>query len=342
MSFAQHDAAPTPLKSRNSLHLANVILIGICLLLIALAPMLFLSNDYYMRVGILICIFTSMSVGWNILGGFANQTSLGHAVYFGMGAYTSYILQLKFHVSPWIGIFIGAGVAVLVALFIGYSTFRLAGHYFALATIAVLQVTNILFTYFSQWTGGSSGLTLPILHNSPGMFQFESQSTYYYISAILMVIVLIIARFVLRSPLGYRLRAIKGNAEAARLAGVNTMKAKMHALIISAAILGVVGGFYAQYMQYIDPESIFSFDLSINMALFAIIGGLGSWWGPILGCLILVPLNQYTSLVLTGQWSPLGEAIYGALLVIVILIKPRGLSEWLTAGWERLFGRGNP
>jgi branched-chain amino acid transport system permease protein len=147
---------------------------------------------------------------------------------------------------------------------------------------------------------------------------------------------------VLRSPLGYRLRAIKGNAEAARLAGVNTMKAKMHALIISAAILGVVGGFYAQYMQYIDPESIFSFDLSINMALFAIIGGLGSWWGPILGCLILVPLNQYTSLVLTGQWSPLGEAIYGALLVIVILIKPRGLSEWLTAGWVRLFGRGNP
>lgn len=340
MSFAE----PKVTSNSTSLNtqryrMANVILVGICLLLTALAP-LYLSNDYLLRIAILICMYTSMSVGWNILGGFANQTSLGHAVYFGVGAYTTVILQLQYQLSPWIGILIGVGAAVLVALPIGWSTFRLSGHYFALATLALLQVAHILFTYFGGLTGGSSGQTIPILHNSPGMFQFESQTTYYYISAIIMVGVLIIARFVIRSRLGYQLRAIKGNPEAARLAGVNTMKSKMIALIISAAIVGVVGGFYAQYMQYIDPDSMFSFDLSINMALFAIIGGLSSWWGPILGCLILVPLNQYTSVILTGQLAPLGEAIYGALLVLVILLKPRGLSEWLTIGWERLFRRG--
>jgi branched-chain amino acid transport system permease protein len=339
MSFARLNATSksTEMNTRNH-RTANRAVMGVCLLLVAFAPF-FLGNDYLLRIAILICMYTSLSVGWNILGGFANQTSLGHAVYFGMGAYTSVILQLHYNLSPWIGILAGVCVAVLVAMLIGWSTFRLSGHYFALATLALLQVAHILFTYFSGLTGGSMGLTIPILRNSPGMFQFESQSTYYYISAIIMIGVLIIARFVLRSPLGYQLRAIKANPEAARLAGVNMMKSKMIALIISSAIMGIVGGFYAQFMQYIDPDSMFSFDLSINMALFAIIGGLGSWWGPVLGCLLLVPLNQYTSVILTGQWSPLGEVIYGALLVIVILLKPRGLSDWLTIGWERLFRR---
>lgn len=339
MSSAQPDTMQKVLSSKKGGRWADIALQIVLLLILFLAPLV-IHNDYYVHVGVMFCMFAAMSVGWNLIGGYANQTSLGHAVFFALGAYTTTLLELRLHVTPWLGILAGVIVSIVLAILIGWPTFRLSGHYFALATLALLQIGDIVFTYFDKFTGGSSGLIIPIMHNAPGMLQFASNTTYFYVSAVLLVITLAVAKWVLRSSLGYRLLAIKGNPDAALLAGVNMMKTKLIALMISGALVGMIGGFYAEYMQYIDPNSLFSFTISINMALFAIIGGVDFWWGPIIGAIILVPLSQYTSTVLTGKWSPLGEAIYGALLILVILVKPRGIGEWLAAGWDRLVRRG--
>jgi branched-chain amino acid transport system permease protein len=304
-----------------------------------LAAPFYVGSDYALRVATLICMFGTMALGWNLIGGYANQVSLGHGAFFGFGAYTAAILQLNYGISPWIGIVVGAVVSASVAVLVGTPTFLLSGHYFALATLALLQVANILFRYFSDITGGPAGLSLPLLGNAPAMFQFGQPIWYFYVGAIMLLLTLWISRMVLYSKLGYRLRAVKENPEAAQLAGVNLFRSKLTALIISAVIVSTAGVFYLQFLQFINPDSTFSFDVSINMALFAIIGGVATWWRPAVGALILVPLGEYTSLKLTGQLAPLGQFIYGLLLIAVILLRPRGLGEGITRVWDRLMRR---
>lgn len=307
--------------------------------LVATLPF-YVGSDFNLRTATLVCLLATMSLGWNLLGGYANQVSLGHAVFFAIGAYTTGLLEIDHRITPWLGIPIGMLMAVGLSVVIGIPTFRLAGHYFALATLALLQIGAILFTYFRNLTGGALGLTLPLFGDRPQMLSFRYPIWYYYLAAAMLVAALAIARFVLHSRLGYQLRAIRENPLAAQLAGVGLLRAKLTALAISAAVVAAGGGFYMQFIQFIDPDSAFSFQISINMALFAIIGGVGTWWGPALGALLLVPLNQYTSLVLTGRLAPIGPLFYGVLLLAVILLRPRGLGEWLTRGWDRLWNPG--
>ncbi len=313
-----------------------ILLLGVSLLLSA--PF-WVGSDYRLRIATLVCLFGTMSLGWNLLGGYANQISLGHAAFFGIGAYITAVLQIDYGVSPWIGMVVGAVIAVLVAILIGIPTFLLAGHYFALATLALLQVAHILFTYFSDITGGPVGLSIPLLGHNPVMFQFGQPIWYFYIGAVMLLLALWVSRAVLYSKLGYQLRAIKENPVAAQLAGVNLFRAKLTSLMISAATVAIAGAFYIQFIQFVDPDSAFAFDLSINMALFAIIGGVSSWWGPALGALLLMPLGEYTRLQLTGQLAPLGELVYGLLLIAMILLRPRGLAVWIASGWNWLVGR---
>lgn len=309
--------------------------LGVALLLLPLA----LPNDYYFQVAIMTAMFGAMALGWNLIGGYGNQVSLGHAVFFGVGAYVTAILQLDFGITPWVGMVAAMGLAALLATGIGAVTFRLSGHYFALATLAILQVFLILFTYFRGVTGGPVGLFLPILHNDPLMFQFDASVWYYYVIAAMLLFCAWLSYRVSRSKLGIQLLALKENPEAARLAGVNIFAAKMTAFILSGVVVAMIGAFYMQFVQFIDPASAFAFSVSINMVLFAVVGGTRAWWGPLLGALLLVPLGQYTSLQLTGRLAPLGEVVYGVLLVLVVTVQPKGISDWLMLAWSRLAAR---
>jgi branched-chain amino acid transport system permease protein len=307
--------------------------------LVLLAAPFYVGSEYALRIATLVCLYGTMALGWNLIGGYANQVSLGHGAFFGFGAYAAAILQVDYGISPWLGIMVGAAVAGLVAVLVGLPTFLLSGHYFALATLALLQVAHILFTYFGGITGGPGGISLPLLGNNPAMFQFELPIWYFYVGAAMLLLTLWVSRTVLRSKLGYELRAVKENPEAAQLAGVNLFRAKLTALVISAAIVAVAGVFYLQFVQFINPESTFSFNVSINMALFAIIGGVSTWWGPALGALLMVPLGEYTSSQLTGQLAPLGQFIYGLLLIVIIIWRPRGFGGLITTAWDRLMER---
>lgn len=322
-----------PLTDRR-VRVRNGALMGLLLLALFLAPT-YLQNEYYQRVLVLVCIFGTASAGWNLLGGYANQVSLGHGVFFGLGAYAVAIFQGSLGLSPWLAVPVGIAASLVAAAIIGWPTFRLSGHYFALGTLALLQIFEIIATYWASLTGGPKGITLPILPSGLWNLQFDRPAPYLYIAAVLLVIALVVARQVRYSRLGLRLDAIRLNPQAASLAGVGLFKAKMKALLISATVVSLAGSLYASFLQFLDPGTAFSFNTSINMALFAIIGGVGFWWGPLVGAVLLVPLGEFASLQLTGNLAALGQLSYGVLLIVLILLQPRGIAGWLNAIWRR-------
>jgi branched-chain amino acid transport system permease protein len=313
----------------------NIALMAVLVAALFLAPS-YLSNGYQVRILVLVCIFGAASVGWNLLGGYANQVSLGHAVFFGVGAYAVAIFQGTLGWSPWLAMPVGVVVSLVAALLIGWPTFQLSGHYFALGTLALLQIFDIVARYWKSLTGGPAGITLPILPSGVANLQFDGPGPYLYVAGLLLIGALAIARGVRYSRLGLRLDAIRLNPQAASLAGVNLFRVKMTALLISASVVSLAGSMYASFLQFLDPDTAFSFNTSVNMALFAIIGGVGFWWGPVLGALILVPLGEFASLKLTGSLAALGQLSYGLLLVVLILVQPRGIAGWLNRLWRRL------
>ncbi len=314
---------------------ADVVLMVALALGLLLAPV-YLQNDYQLRILVLICIYSAAATGWNLLGGFANQISLGHAVFFGVGAYAVVILQSERGLSPWLAMPVGVAVSLLVALLIGWPTFRLSGHYFALGTLALLQIFDIVARYWKGLTGGPVGITLPILPSSLANLQFDRAGPYLYVAAALLILALAIARIVRYSRLGLRLDCIRLNPQAASLAGVNLFRTKLSALLISAAVVSLAGSMYAAFQGFLDPDTAFSFNTSINMALFAIIGGVSFWWGPLLGALILVPLAQVASSQLPGNLAALGPFSYGLLLIALVILQPRGIAGWLNRLWCRV------
>lgn len=312
--------------------------IAVMLILLFSAP-LYVTNSYYIRILVLMCIYGAASTGWNLLGGYANQVSLGHAVFFGIGAYSVLIVQAKWGLSPWLGILLGIVCSVVAAIIIGWPTFQLSGHYFALGTLALLEMFNIVATVWRGLTGGPVGLTSPILPSSFANLQFDTPSPYLYLAGTFLVLTCVTAWWVRHSKLGLRLEAIRLNPHAALLAGVSLFRTKMTALLFSAAIVAVAGSLYAVLLQFIDPNTAFSFQTTVNMALFAIIGGLRLWWGPLLGAVLLVPLSEVAQLYLTGHLSALAQVAYGLLLVVLILLQPRGIGGWLSSLWRRAMAR---
>lgn len=319
-------------RRRPSPHLALTLVLAVALFL---APT-YLPNEYFQRIVVLVCIFGAAAAGWNLLGGYANQVSLGHGVFFGIGAYAVILFQGRMGLSPWLALPVGIAVSLLAAVLIGWPTFQLSGHYFALGTLALLQIANIIATNWQSLTGGPKGVTLPILPTGLWNLQFSDTAPYLYIAAVLLILALLVARQVRYSRLGLRLDAIRLNPQAAALAGVDLFRTKMRALLISATVVSLAGSLYASFLQFLDPGTAFSFNTSINMALFAIIGGVGFWWGPLVGALILVPLGELASLYLTGNLAALGQLSYGVLLVVLILLQPRGIARWLDIVWRRL------
>ncbi|MFL9925766.1 branched-chain amino acid ABC transporter permease [Herbaspirillum lusitanum] len=283
---------------------------------------------YPVRILCLVLLAASLGQCWNIVGGLANQISLGHAAFFGIGAYASTILQIKWGISPWLGIPFGMLLASLAALLISLPTMRLKGPYFALATLAFGEACHILAVSFPKVTGGPQGVSIPFIGNSLGMLQFRNAGGYVSVFVAFFVIVCGVYLLMSQGRIGFYLRAIRENEEAAEMSGVNTLRVKLTGSMVSASLTAVVGALFAQFTSFFDPDSVFSVTgISIRAALIAIVGGVGTLSGPVLGAIFVVLIEELLSAYFSNQAAGVAPFIFGVVLIMVVLIRPQGLSS---------------
>jgi len=285
----------------------------------------FFTLPFPRHLMIMIFLYATMGLAWNLIGGYAGQISLGHAIFFGIGAYTSSLMLMKLWISPWVGMLMGGIFSIIVAFIIGYPCFKLAGHYFAIATIAIGEIAQHWMLNW-DWAGAAVGLTLPILPECLINLEFHSsKAPYYYIALGILTLAILFTYFVDRSKLGYYFKAIKGDLEAARSLGINVWKYKFYALALSAFLTSLCGSFYAQYVLYIDPDSVFPLMLSIVVCLVATLGGVGTVWGPVIGAFILIPISETTRIYLGGGGKGTDLIIYGLLIMLISIYQPFGV-----------------
>jgi branched-chain amino acid transport system permease protein len=284
------------------------------------------TNIHFHHVLIMFMLFATLSQAWNLIGGFAGQVSFGHATFFGIGAYAALVLLKKYDLSPWVGMLIGGGVSVIVAGVIGYPVFKLKGHYFAISTFAVAEIVERLFNNW-DYVEGAIGLPAPVLPEGLINFMwYKTKIPYFYIAFVLFVLVLLLVYKITRSRMGFYFRAIKQSHEAAEGLGIDTTRYKLIAMMISAFLTAICGGFYAQYILYIDPPSVLSLDISIKMVLIAVLGGAGTIVGPILGAAILIPLSEYSRIFLGGTGKGVDLIVFGALILFISVFQPQGVA----------------
>ena len=295
---------------------------------LALAALLLLpiatQSPFVIHLAIQVCVFAALASAWNIVGGFAGQLSLGHAVYYGIGSYAAGLLVANFGISPWTGMFAGVGVSALVALVIAYPTLRLRGPFFSLASIAFLEVARLLVNHEEAWTKGAGGLNVPLQIGLKWMI-FREKWAYLLVAFGFLLLVLAICRAIRHSRFGYYLIAVREREDAARAIGINPVKVKIAAAVISAALTSLVGSFHAMYLTFIEPSSAFSLELSIQIAMFALIGGLGTVAGPVLGAVVVLPIAELARGWLSAFGNGTHGFVYGVVLVAVVLFFPRGL-----------------
>ena len=308
------------------------------LVFLGVMALLLLTIDNTFALHVLIMIFTAATMGlaWNIIGGLGGQLSLGHASFYGIGAYTSTLLSMNCGISPWLGMIAGGILAVVASLIIGVPCFRLRGTYFTLSTIAMAQVLRIMCIHFKDLTSGSLGIALDF---KPGLanMMFESKVPYGFIALIFLALTYYGSRYIEGSRLGYCLNGLKENEEGAQALGINTHRTKLVAFMISAFITAVVGSFFAQYVLFIDPGSEFSLNLSIFITLPVMIGGIGTTVGPLIGAFIITPLQELPSLFIGGEFQGLQQMLFGLILLVVVIWMPHGMVSWLKTRWA---GRG--
>lgn len=311
----------------------------------------FVTSPYALHIMILFFLSTIMGESWNILGGYTGQYSVGHAAYFGAGAYTTMILMQFRQVPPWYGVWAGLAVVVVVALVIGSICFRLRGPYFVLASIAVAEIMRLSAMNLKELTNGAEGILTtelpPFKVGGTVVTDFLTKVPFYYIGLVLAILTIIVTYLVQHSKLGYYFQAIREDQDAAHSLGISLTLYKNIALIISALLTSLAGSFYAIYIGFIDPPTVLALDISVQIVLICIIGGIGTIYGPMVGALVLVPLSEALrsnliaqAIFKTGMVSEesgvgvflkehLAHAhalIYGILVVIVILFMPDGVT----------------
>ncbi|CDM23805.1 Branched-chain amino acid transport ATP-binding protein LivG [Castellaniella defragrans 65Phen] len=312
--------------------------VGLGVLALAFLAPLALNTPFWTNLFVLLFVFSALSIAWNIVGGFAGQLSLGHAVFYGIGGYTSTLLTQNFGISPWIGLFAGAAISGAVAVVISYPTLRLKGPFFALATIAILEVVRLLVIHEESWTGGSSGISLPLSIGWKWMI-FRDKTNYLVIAFGLFLFVFWVSWMIRKSRLGHYLLAIRERESAAQAVGVNTAGKKTQAAVISAMLTSIVGTFHITYLMFVDPASAFSLELSIQIAMFSLIGGMGTLAGPVAGTFLVLPIAELARAWLSGVGNGVHGLIYGIILVIVVLTIPQGLVGSLGGRVNRLMDR---
>lgn len=288
-----------------------------------------ISNGYLLQFIINMCFFAYLAVSWNIIGGYAGQLALGNGVYLGIGAYVSTVLFLYNGISPWFGMLIGALIAGGLSLLLGSITFRLSGTYYALATVALLHVIRMIFlsneTMFGYRTNGALGLQVAWRGESFWNMQFLDKSWYYYIIIAFLALALFISAYIRKSKMGYYLSAISTNPEAASSLGVNVKGMKQTAGFISACLTAMGGTFYAQLILIVDPARMLGYDLSVQILVYAIIGGRDTLWGPVVAAFLLSPLSDYLRGSFGSSMAGLSIAIYAAILMLIVFYLPAGI-----------------
>ena len=300
------------------------LLLAAIFVILMLLP-LFLDN-YALGIFIMIFFWAYVGQSWNVLTGYTGHISLGHALYLGIGAYATTFLAQTIGLTPWVGMFLGGFIAVAIALFLGFLGFRfgLRGVYFVIMTIAFAELTRLAVSHIEA-LGSFTGIFVdfnPSFYN----FQFRGNIPYYYIALGFMVASLIVVRLIEVSKVGRFIVAIREDEEAAQALGVNTFKYNMIAIAISAFMTSLAGAFYANYIFYLHPNSLFGMSMSIELILRPIVGGLGTLFGPIIGSIILTPLSEISRAYFAkGGLEGLHLILYGILTILVVLFMPKGI-----------------
>ena len=309
----------------------------ILLIVMFLVPVV-MGTPFWTNLFVLLFVFSALSVAWNIVGGYAGQLSLGHAVFYGIGGYTATLLTQNFGISPWFGMLVGAAISAAVAILISYPTLRLRGPFFALATIAILEVVRLLVIHEESWTGGSSGISLP-LNIGWTWIVFREKINYVIIAFGLFLLVTWASWYMRKSRIGHYLIAIREREDAALAVGIHTVRMKIIAAVVSAMLTSIIGTFHITYLTFVDPSSAFSLELSIQIAMFALIGGLGTVAGPIAGTFLVLPIAELARGWLSSVGNGMHGLIYGLILVAVVLTIPRGLAGAFGPTIERWLSR---
>lgn len=322
-------------------------LLVVAVLAVVLAPLPLVLPDASEAVAVRILVFAIMAVGWNVMSGFGGLFSFGHAAYFGIGAYVSVWLLVEKDVSPWIGMVGGVVGASLFALLLGFLTLRykLKGAYFALSTFAFAEILRLLATN-SDLVNRAVGYNVPIRpESSLAYLQFPPGSPmYFWVALALTVAALAVSILFLRSRAGRFTVAVRDDEEAAAAVGIPVMRTKLTAMALSAAITSVAGTFYVQYYFFVDPDTAFGSSVSIQAILPAVIGGVGTIWGPAIGAVILGPLNDVTATLLRNPpefldflqgRAGLDVVMYAILLIVIVLVLPQGVYGALRERWRR-------
>lgn len=309
------------------------------LVLAALAAllMLFSGNSFALNILALSFLFAGLSTAWNIVGGLGGQFSLGHSVFFAIGAYVTANLFLHAGVSPWLSLLPGMALAAAVAMLVSWPVFRLHGPFFSIATMAMTEVGLALAMYFSSVTGGATGLSIPFRLGLENMI-FRSRMSYALLMLGFLVAALVVFAIVRHSRLGYALQAVRDNEDTAEASGINVLRTKLVGMAISAALMAAGGSLYLMYVRVVDPQSLFSlFDIGVKVALIALIGGIGTTYGPLLGALLVIPLENYLRAVLGGIIPGGNLIVLGLILILTALYLRKGIVGSLLAlreQWE--------
>ena len=282
---------------------------------------LLVTNSYYQLMLTLVLVWASFGLSWNILSGYTGLVSFGHAAFFGLGAYTTALGQLYFDLTPWLLIPIAAVIGGVSGLLVGFPTFRLRGHYFALAMLAY----PLAMLYVFEWLGYQE-LTLPIKRDAPFAYmQFSDPRLYTLVALVMLLGVVLITRAVERSRFGMALLAIKQNEAAAEAAGINALAWKLRSIALSGAIAGAVGAFYAVVLLVVTPPSVFGMLVSAQALTVSMFGGVGTVWGPLIGAAVLIPVGEILNAELGARIPGIQGVIYGIAIIVVILVAPEGM-----------------
>ena len=301
---------------------AAVVLFGAA----AVTP-LFVRDTFILDSVILILLWGALSAAWNVAGGYAGQVSLGHAAFFGIGAYAAALMSARYGQSPWLGLGVGVLLSMTAGAMIGYLSNRLRGPYFALSTIAFAEVLKIVASRWRGFTAGSEGVPVPF---RPGFWTLGlGHVAWVYLVLVLALLCYALEIYLERSRVGYQLVGVREDEDAAEALGIATRRRKVQAIVVSAALTSASGSLWAQYVGFVDPTHVFSIDLSVRFALNAIIGGMGTALGPFLGSVLITSLETYLRATFSGikaGFTGIYLIIYGVVLILIVRFAPDGLT----------------
>jgi len=287
-------------------------------LVLALVAVPFATSGYFLRLLTLLFTYAIMASAWNLIGGFTGYTDFGLVVFFGLGAYTTGLLMTKAKLPFLAGWLAGGVVCVVFAVLMGLLLLRLRGHYFGIATLGTSFAVREVIANWPSLTGGGTGISLPI-------YDFPN-SVFYFIMLALLIVIVSLTRWISRNRLGFGLTAIRENEQGAEVLGVNALRYKVTAYTLSGFLIGMVGGAYAYWITFIDPDTIFNVGITVQVIIMAVLGGAGSVAGPLLGAFILTIISEVLNAYVPGAHL----TVLGVIIVLVVLLIPHGVIEYLS------------